>query len=254
MSDDAHIRQIAEETQRGPISNLQGQINNLTGAKSPLATVANLSALTNRVSSLEAKPGFGVGDLGQWNKASISHQIEYFSMQAVKVDLDGLAMTSDGFTLFGAPIGRFNPLTPLVETVSTKVWGGLLNKFQSGITNSVIKFFAPSSVNEKVERKAADAKHDAEIAGLRTSISEAKMDGLRALNRKVNPVKLRVREIERSLRAVRTTVEEARNDRTGLRRNHAGANAKDPRIGPVAKDVVKLQNAVDKLVQSLAAI
>jgi chromosome segregation ATPase len=65
------------------------------------------------------------------------------------------------------------------------------------------------------------------------------------------------REVEKlkdRLRVIGSETEAARNSRTGLRSNHRGAQATDPRVGPVAKDVVKLQEAVDALASSLGRI
>ncbi|MFI1922762.1 MULTISPECIES: hypothetical protein [unclassified Streptomyces] len=61
----------------------------------------------------------------------------------------------------------------------------------------------------------------------------------------------RVDKIEDVLKRARDTTRDARNNRDGLPKNHKGIEAKDPRIGPVTKDVGKLRDAVDALTSAL---
>ncbi|WP_225847917.1 hypothetical protein [Streptomyces sp. HPF1205] len=108
-------------------------------------------------------------------------------------------------------------------------------------------------------RQEAQLKDKVEGLGIKAGkvdgkIRDAKSEVRRQLNQKYGPLIGRVERIETKLREAAAVVDAARKDRTGLTHNHKGARAKEPAISPVAKDVVKLQNAVDKLVESLAGI
>ncbi|OQR60202.1 hypothetical protein B6E66_31645 [Streptomyces maremycinicus] len=61
----------------------------------------------------------------------------------------------------------------------------------------------------------------------------------------------RVDRIEDVLKKARDSARDARNNRDGLPKNHKGIDAKEPRIGPVAKDVGKVRDAVDALASAL---
>lgn len=97
-----------------------------------------------------------------------------------------------------------------------------------------------------------ETKVDDNKTHLETQITAKVGDAKRELEAQINPLKTRVAEIEGKLVRVGTAVSTARTSTAGLPSNHAGASASNPSIRPVARDVVKLQEAVDALVAELA--
>lgn len=77
---------------------------------------------------------------------------------------------------------------------------------------------------------------------------------MEGLPKRVGDAEKDIDKIRKALQNARDKADTARNSRTGLPANHKGVDAKDPRIGPVTKDVKNLRSAVDGLVSALGGL
>jgi chromosome segregation ATPase len=110
-------------------------------------------------------------------------------------------------------------------------------------------------LRDSIFRERAEQRRHQELAEQRAK------DAAKELRLKIEGLPPRVaaneeaiEKIQHALRAARDTASAARDDRTGLSSRHKGVDAQKPAIGPVAKDVKNLRNAVDELISSLAGI
>lgn len=95
-----------------------------------------------------------------------SGQFEYYAMQVVKFDFDGIAFTDEGMTLFGAKIAD-NPVKKYVQKGLDAGWEKLAQRFQGRFARQIFDKFAPESVHQA--RK--DALQDERIGMLARSIA-----------------------------------------------------------------------------------
>lgn len=108
-----------------------------------------VDSLQNSVTSLKgfAKKFAEDGQPIQAGKtASVSNQIEYWSTQAVKFDLDGLAFTSDGISLLGHRIAGWP-----WESVLEKKLVSLADKYDGKLLGKI--FQLPQSVEQQRQLK-----------------------------------------------------------------------------------------------------
>lgn len=119
---------------------------------------------------------FVTGGSSKWMAKNQSGQIEYYAMQAVKIDLDGLALTDEGLTLFGAKIAD-NPLKNFVQKKLDAGWEKLAEKYQGRFARQIFDKLAPESVHQarrdalQDERIGMLARATSRLAELNASVA-----------------------------------------------------------------------------------
>ncbi|MGW0698736.1 hypothetical protein ACWD0A_05235 [Streptomyces sp. NPDC002867] len=146
-----------------------------------------------------------------------------------------------------------------VDEKNVALFKGLIKRVQNGIDKRITSTGDGSlyrKVKDSIWRQAAAERKEREAKEEREKERKEKREErlqkhIRDLPRKVA---INTRDIEKiygALRGARDAAKNARDDRTGLPKNHAGVDAGSPRIGPVAKDVRNLRSSVDELIRSL---
>ncbi|MFD4508243.1 hypothetical protein [Streptomyces sp. NPDC058457] len=107
-----------------------------------------------------------------WKEVAASYQTVYASMQAFKVDLDGLAATSDGISVLGAQIIK-SPFASLIEKPVGSIWQSILEKSdRNAVGGFIAKLFAPDGTVQDFDLKNYRTKTDGHLSRHDTDISE----------------------------------------------------------------------------------
>ncbi|WP_137993958.1 hypothetical protein [Streptomyces vilmorinianum] len=171
---------------------------------------------------------------------AIAGTIVKFDVQAIKIDLTLLKKIDEkNVWLLKKPIDQLQKgFKALTSKGDGSVWRWLKDQIRRQAA-------AERRSREEQEKREADKKKSHE---------ERLQAHIRDLPRKVA---INTRDIDRILAALKgagASAKAARDDRTGLRANHKGVDAKSPSIGPVAKDVKNLRSSVDELIRSLGSL
>jgi len=163
-----------------------------------------------------------------------------FDIQAIKIDLTLLKKIDEkNVALLKRPIAA---LQKGFTALTSKGEGSVYQKLK----DQIFKEQARKRKEEQEEEKRKEReKEEAE---------KRFQKELRDLPKKVDGNTKDIDKILRTLRGAGAGAQAARDDRTGLAHNHKGVDAKQPRVGPVAKDVKNLRSAVDELITSLGSL
>jgi len=121
------------------------------------ALTQSLTSINSRLATLETtnSPSFLAQhnplDPSNWKLESVSHQFEYWSLQAVKLDLEGLSVTDDGLSIGGVQVVRV-PWKSWIEKRTNNLMSKLADRF------SVLNNILPESLlQERIDNRQNEA-------------------------------------------------------------------------------------------------
>ncbi|MEU0401652.1 hypothetical protein ABZ318_15695 [Streptomyces sp. NPDC006197] len=242
----------------GEVDTLQAQMGSFPPKPSPEQTVSGrLDALKGQLGGIPQNPGAG---------QTVSDRLAKIDAKLVSLS-DNIKLNREiflGYAIAGTVIKvdvqaiKFD-LTLLKKIDEKNVWllKKPIGKLQKGFTALTSK--GDGSVfqwtKELISKKAAEERAEREKEKKRKKSHDERLQ--KHINDLPRKVAINTRDIDRlfgALRSAGRNAQAARDDRTGLPRNHAGVDAKKPAINPVAKDVKNLRSAVDELITSLGSL
>ncbi|WP_149183954.1 hypothetical protein [Streptomyces sp. TRM49041] len=94
-----------------------------------------------------------------WKDLTASHQQLYWSLQAVKVDVEALAITTNGVSLMGAQLIK-NPLTSVTESMASSIWQRGLRATEGSRISSLFRTFVPDNALQEQEMRQVHTRLD----------------------------------------------------------------------------------------------